>query len=73
MAAIPGLTFSPWVDYTGARALGCYTCAHWWGEFTRSGHLVCVKDLPWLHVPGTARDGCAGWMRATGGDDQCVG
>src|SRR5262245_51104739 len=67
MAAISGLTFSPWVDHKGARALGCFTCEHWLGEFAGdSGQSVCRRDDPWLHVPGTARNSCAFWMRATG-------
>jgi len=73
MAAISPLTFSPWVDHNGARALGCYTCAHWHGEFARggSGHVLCRRGDPFLFVPGIAKNGCVFWMRATGGDDQC--
>jgi hypothetical protein len=71
MAAIPGLTFSPWVDHKGARSRGCNTCDHWWGEFTKgSHHIVCEKDYPWHHVPGDAKNGCAFWMRAIGSDDE---
>ena len=73
MAAIPSLTFSLWVEHRGARAHGCYTCEHWWGEFTKgSHHVICHQHHPWLHVPGVAKNGCVYWMRATGGDDQCM-
>ena len=70
MPTIPDLPFTV-VQYTGARALGCFTCAHWWGEFNEGGHVICQRDHPWLHVQGVAESGCCHWMRATGGDDQC--
>ena len=65
----PALSFSPDRDYQGARAKGCFTCAHWLGRFANT-HIICERNAPFLHVPGQPKNGCAFWMRATGGDDE---
>lgn len=59
--------FSPHVLATGARARGCFTCAHFDGEFF-CGHVVCRSRVK-QQVIGRPELGCAYWMRAIGSDD----
>ena len=59
--------FSPFAQFTGARACGCFTCRHFEGRYY-SDHVVCEHPelVPIVAVP---RDGCAFWERAPGADD----
>jgi len=60
--------FTPHALATGARARGCFTCAHWHGD-TFCGHMVC-RSRAALQVIGRPELGCAYWQREPGSDDQ---
>lgn len=70
MASAPRY-FTPHADVTGARARGCFTCAHFHGEFF-SGHVVC-RQRPSLNVISAPLLGCAYWQREPGADDEWAG
>ena len=54
---------------SGARARGCYTCAHNQGR-TSGEQVVCDRDSAFPRVIGIAKDGCAFWQREPGSDDE---
>lgn len=53
--------FNPHSLVIGARARGCYTCAHWHGRFYAE-HLLCVRNGS-KQLIGTRAMGCAFWQR----------
>ena len=60
--------FQPMPHYEGARARGCFTCAHFHGRFLAT-HLVCEhRGATW--VMGQPQNGCAFWQREPGSDDE---
>jgi hypothetical protein len=62
------LQFQPHVPATGARARGCYTCAHFHGRLMAQ-HVVCEQGGG-IQVIGTPKNGCAYWEREPGADDE---
>ncbi len=60
---------TPVPPIAGARAKGCYACAHNHG-LQVSTHVVCERDAERSHVVGIARSGCAFWEREPGADDE---
>lgn len=68
MSSHDGLTFSPHLDYSGARARGCFTCEFFEGRFY-ADRVVCDRNKPFRYIPGEPSQGCAFWLRAISSDD----
>jgi len=58
--------FAPYAASSPARALGCYTCTHFHGNFLAQ-HLV-GEHRGGTQVIGTPKMGCAYWERKPGAD-----
>jgi hypothetical protein len=57
-------TFTPYPVATQAHAAGCFTCAHFHGQFLAE-HLVC-EHRSGTQVIGTPKMGCTYWEREPG-------
>jgi hypothetical protein len=64
----PQQHFRPIPLYEGARARGCYTCAHFHGRFFCE-HVVCEQRAR-VQLIAQPKLGCAYWMREPGADDE---
>ncbi len=59
--------FVPMPVYEGARARGCFTCAHFNGRYLHE-HMVCEQRG--IYIISRPLDGCAHWRREPGADDE---
>jgi hypothetical protein len=70
--------FDPYQQYEGARARGCFTCAHFQGEW--SGHVLTDDTKTGVYpvcryrgetlIVSYAERGCVHWQREPGSDDE---